>query len=63
MKRSYIGIVILCFILFLNIIFTQSMVHQFFYENYVNTLIFMGLNLLLFPTAVIAYKKTIDVLE
>jgi hypothetical protein len=33
------------------------MVHQFFYENYVNTLIFCGLNIVLFPIAIFAYKK------
>ncbi|MEH7383685.1 hypothetical protein V7138_24730 [Bacillus sp. JJ1533] len=57
MKRSYLGVLILSAILFLNIIFTQKMVHQYFYENYVNTLIFCGLNLVLFPVAWIAYKK------
>ncbi|THE12750.1 hypothetical protein E1I69_10175 [Bacillus timonensis] len=57
MKRSYLGVLILSVILFLNIIFTQKMVHQYFYENYVNTLIFCGLNIMLFPVAWVVYKK------
>ncbi|MCC3358517.1 hypothetical protein LKW28_16460 [Bacillus sp. REN16] len=57
MKRSYQGVLILSALLLLNIIFTQKMVHQFFYENYVNTLIFCGLNIVLFPVAWIVYKK------
>ncbi|RFB13370.1 hypothetical protein DZB84_17210 [Bacillus sp. HNG] len=57
MKRSYQGVLILSVILFLNIIFTQKMVHQYFYENYVNTLIFCGLNIVLFPVAWVVYKK------
>ncbi|KAF0819832.1 hypothetical protein KIS4809_1104 [Bacillus sp. ZZV12-4809] len=44
----------------MNIVFTQYMVHQFYYENYENVLIFGGLNIILFPLAVFAYKKTIN---
>ncbi|KAB2333473.1 hypothetical protein F7732_05095 [Bacillus mesophilum] len=58
MKRSYIGVLLLSAVLFLNIIFTQYMVHQYFYENYVNTLIFCGLNIVMFPIAFFLYKKT-----
>jgi uncharacterized membrane protein len=57
MKRSYRNEAILCAILLLNIVFTQFMVHQYFYENYANTLIFMGLNIFLFPVAVFVYKR------
>lgn len=60
MKRSYLGVIILAAILMMNIVFTQYMVHQFYYENYVNVLIFGGLNIVLFPLAVFAYKKTIN---
>ncbi|WP_026581240.1 hypothetical protein [Bacillus sp. J33] len=60
MKRSYIGVIILSAILMMNIVFTQYMVHQYYYENYVNVLIFGGLNIVLFPLAVFAYKKTIN---
>ncbi|WP_394140370.1 hypothetical protein [Cytobacillus oceanisediminis] len=60
MKRSYIGVIILAAILMMNIVFTQYMVHQYYYENYVNVLIFGGLNIVLFPLAVLAYKKTIN---
>ncbi|MFD1780928.1 MULTISPECIES: hypothetical protein [Fredinandcohnia] len=57
MKRSYQGVLLLSVILLLNIIFTQKMVHQYFYENYVNTLIYCGLNIVLFPVALVVYKK------
>lgn len=57
MKRSYMNVAILCGILLLNIVFTQFMVHQYFYENYANTLIFMGLNIVLFPIAWFVYKR------
>lgn len=60
MKRSYISVLILAAILMMNIVFTQYMVHQYYYENYVNVLIFGGLNIVLFPLAVFAYKKTIN---
>lgn len=60
MKRSYLGVIILASILMMNIVFTQYMVHQFYYENYENVLIFGGLNIILFPLAVFAYKKTIN---
>ncbi|PWW28466.1 hypothetical protein DFO73_106282 [Cytobacillus oceanisediminis] len=60
MKRSYIGVIVLAAILMMNIVFTQYMVHQYYYENYVNVLIFGGLNIVLFPLAVFAYKKTIN---
>ncbi|MCM3440144.1 hypothetical protein M3683_04760 [Metabacillus halosaccharovorans] len=56
MKRNYLSVFLLCIVLFLNIIFTQYMVHQYFYENYMTSLIFCGLNLLLFPAALIIYK-------
>ena len=61
MKLRVAGVVILCAILMLNIIFTQYMVHQYYYENYVNTLIFGGLNIILFPVAFYVYKKTKNV--
>ncbi|WP_099353995.1 hypothetical protein [Fredinandcohnia onubensis] len=57
MKRSYQGVLLLSVILLFNIIFTQKMVHQYFYENYVNTLIYCGLNMVLFPVAWVVYKK------
>ncbi|HYK72511.1 MAG TPA: hypothetical protein VEV44_05160 [Pseudoneobacillus sp.] len=57
MKLKFISVFILAGILMLNIVFTQKMVHQYFYENYVNTLIFMGLNIVLFPIALIVYKR------
>ncbi|MBG9587750.1 hypothetical protein [Cytobacillus firmus] len=60
MKRSYLGVIILAAILMMNIVFTQYMVHQYYYENYENVLIFGGLNIVLFPLAVFAYKKTIN---
>jgi uncharacterized membrane protein len=57
MKRNNVSVAILCGILMLNIVFTQFMVHQYFYENYSSTLIFMGLNIFLFPIAWFVYKR------
>src|SRR5699024_6336739 len=57
MKRRHIYFGILCAILSLNIIFAKFVVHQFFYENYVNTLIFCALNILLFPITLFIYKR------
>ncbi|KAA9022608.1 hypothetical protein [Niallia endozanthoxylica] len=60
MKLRVMGVAVLCIILMLNVIFTQYMVHQYYYENYTNTLIFGGLNIFLFPAAIYVYKKTIN---
>lgn len=57
MIRKHIYLILLAGILFLNIIFAKYIVHQFFYENYVNTLIFVGLNILLFPIALYIYRR------
>jgi uncharacterized membrane protein len=57
MKHSYLSIGILCLILMLNIIFTQFMVHQYFYGHFKNSLIFVGLNVLLLPLALYIYKN------
>lgn len=57
MKFKFIGVALLCAFLMMNIVFTQFMVHQFYYENYVNVLIFGGLNIVVFPLALFTYKK------
>ncbi|MDP4163068.1 MAG: hypothetical protein Q8906_04175 [Bacillota bacterium] len=57
MKRSYVGVALLCAILMLNIIFTQYMVHQYFFENYKNTIIAAAVNVILFPVAIYIYKR------
>lgn len=57
MKRNYVNVLILCIILAMNVVFTQFIVHQYYYENYISTLIYCGLNLLLFPIALYVYKK------
>ncbi|MBS4209223.1 hypothetical protein [Bacillus sp. FJAT-50079] len=57
MKRKHQFFAALCLILFLNIIFTQYLVHQYYYENYVNVLIFCSLNLVLFPISLFIYKR------
>ena len=58
MKFKFIGVALLCAFLMMNIVFTQFMVHQFYYENYINVLIFGGLNIVVFPLAFFTYKKT-----
>ncbi|WP_128893989.1 hypothetical protein [Longirhabdus pacifica] len=57
MKRSYYGVLCLCFVLLLNIFFTQKAIHAFYYQNYDATIIFAILNLVLFPAAVIIYQR------
>ncbi len=44
-------------ILMLNIVFTQKMVHQYYFENYVTAIIYCVLNLVLFPIAFLIYKQ------
>ncbi|MEK3990715.1 MULTISPECIES: hypothetical protein [Robertmurraya] len=44
-------------ILMLNIVFTQKMVHQYYFENYVTAIIYCFLNLILFPIAIFIYKQ------
>ncbi|HLS60779.1 MAG TPA: hypothetical protein VK044_06585 [Virgibacillus sp.] len=58
MKANHVYLTIMAAILFLNIIFAKYIVHQFYYQNYVNTLIFVGLNIILFPIALYVYKKS-----
>jgi hypothetical protein len=57
MKRSYIGVLLLCAVVFLNIVFTQRAIHHYFYEQYSMTVTFAALNLVLFPIAWVIYKK------
>ncbi len=58
MRLKFIGEALLCAFFMMNIVFTQFMVHQYYYENYVNVLIFGGLNIVVFPLALFTYKKT-----
>ncbi|MEH7375095.1 MULTISPECIES: hypothetical protein [Bacillaceae] len=61
MKRSYLPVALLLVVLMLNIIFTQYMVHQYFYENYTNTIIAAVINVILFPVAFLIYKKGVNI--
>ncbi|WHY78690.1 hypothetical protein QNH20_05960 [Neobacillus sp. WH10] len=61
MKRSYIPVALLLAVLMLNIIFTQYMVHQYFYEHYTKTIIAAIINVILFPIAFLIYKKGVNV--
>ncbi|MEH7179973.1 hypothetical protein [Neobacillus vireti] len=61
MKRSYLPVALLLAVLMLNIIATQYMVHQYFYENYTNSIIAASLNVILFPVAFLIYKKGVNV--
>jgi nicotinamide riboside transporter PnuC len=63
MKRSYVSVALLLAILMLNIIATQYMVHQYFYENYTNTIAAAVINVILFPTAFLIYKKGVKINE
>ncbi|MBM7554187.1 hypothetical protein [Thalassobacillus pellis] len=57
MKRSYLGVLALSAVLMLNIVFTQMVVHQYYYENYAITILYACVNILLFPIAILIYKK------
>lgn len=57
MKRRHFTFAMLCIVLLLNVVFTQKMVHQYYFENYQNTLIYGALNLVLFPLAILIYKR------
>jgi hypothetical protein len=61
MKRSYVSVALLLAILMLNIIATQFMVHQYFYENYTNTIVAAVINVILFPCAFLIYKKGVKI--
>ncbi|MEH7112380.1 hypothetical protein V7124_08350 [Neobacillus niacini] len=61
MKRSYVSVALLLAVLLVNIIVTQYMVHQYFYENYTNTIIAAVINVVLFPTAFLIYKKGVNI--
>jgi hypothetical protein len=61
MKRSYLPVALLLAVLMLNIIFTQYMVHQYFYENYTNTIIAAVINVILLPVAFLIYKKGVNI--
>ncbi|EKN66102.1 hypothetical protein BABA_16867 [Neobacillus bataviensis LMG 21833] len=61
MKRSYLPVALLLAVLMLNIIFTQYMVHQYFYEHFTNTIIAAVINVILFPIAFLIYKKGVNV--
>jgi hypothetical protein len=63
MKRSYVSVALLLAVLFMNIIATQYMVHQYFYENYTNTIVAGVINLILFPFAFLIYKKGVNINE
>lgn len=56
MKLKYLSVVLLCAVLMLNIIFTQYMVHQYFFAHFQNTLMAAIINVLLFPVAFFIYK-------
>ncbi|MBM7650707.1 hypothetical protein [Neobacillus cucumis] len=61
MKRSYVPVGLLLAVLMLNIIFTQWMVHQYFYQHYTNTIIAAVINVILFPIAFLIYKKGVNI--
>ncbi|MGO4547988.1 hypothetical protein AB4Z29_24645 [Paenibacillus sp. 2TAB23] len=57
MKRSYRGVIMLCVVLFLNIVCTQYVVNHYFHQKYELVLVFAVLNIILFPIALYIYKK------
>jgi hypothetical protein len=61
MKHKFISVALLLAVLILNIIFTQYMVHQYFYEHYTNTIVAAVINVILFPVAFVIYKKGVSI--
>lgn len=57
MMRSYRGVLFLCAVLMLNIIFTNRAIHHYYYENYETTIYFAVANLIMVPIALFIYKK------
>jgi hypothetical protein len=55
--HSYRGVLLLCGVLLMNIIFTQEAVHYYYFEAYEKTILFAILNVILFPIAIFIYKK------
>lgn len=57
MKRSYRGVLLLCLVLFANLIFTQYTVNMFYAQRYETAILLAALNLLTFPLAWLIYRK------
>ncbi|WP_054028395.1 hypothetical protein [Bacillus sp. FJAT-28004] len=57
MKRSYLGVILLCVVLFLNILCTQKAVNAYYFEHYRSVIIYAVCNILLFPAAILIYRK------
>lgn len=61
MKRSYVGVILLCVVLFLNIVCTQKAVNAYYFEHYRTVIVYAALNGLLFPVAAWIYRRERDV--
>ncbi|NEW05832.1 hypothetical protein GK047_07345 [Paenibacillus sp. SYP-B3998] len=61
MKRSYLGVVLLCIMLFLNILCTQKAVNAYFFDQYRSVILYAICNILLFPAAIWIYRRERDV--
>jgi branched-subunit amino acid transport protein len=61
MKLKFLPVALLVAVLMLNIIFTQYMVHQYFYEHYTNSILAAVVNVILFPVAFLIYKKGVNI--
>ncbi|MNF94687.1 hypothetical protein D3C84_774050 [compost metagenome] len=61
MKRSWRGVILLCVVLFLNIVCTQKAVNAYYFEQYRSVLMYASFNLVLFPAAYLIYRRERDV--
>ncbi|WP_127534336.1 hypothetical protein [Paenibacillus kobensis] len=61
MKRSWRGVILLCIVLFLNIICTQKAVNAYYFEHYRSVIMYALFNILLFPAAYLIYRRERDV--
>lgn len=61
MKRSYVGVILLCVVLFMNIVCTQKAVNAYYFEHYRSVILYACCNVILFPLAVWIYRRERDV--
>ncbi|MDD9267089.1 hypothetical protein ACFPES_08650 [Paenibacillus sp. GCM10023248] len=61
MKRSYVGVLLLCIVLFLNIVCTQKAVNAYYFDQFRTVIVYAVLNILLFPAALWIYNRERDV--
>lgn len=57
MKRSYLGVLLLCLVLFLNLVCTQYTINMYFAQRYEQSIVLALVNILIFPVALLIYRR------